>query len=98
MEVEVNESLANSGGEHYQRRMEALINDGATLSIVGAILMAEYAIPHEFRILQTARNARFPEMGAKGRLYLDDHIAHDESAHLNHALLKIIGGKRVLWS
>ena len=82
------------GTRAYVTELEHL-SDDTKLKIVGALLVLEYTIPHEFKRIQTGRDASFPgafvvqpldtaeirEQKERARLYIDDHIAHDARSH-----------------
>lgn len=69
------------GTKAYIQTLTSLIQDADYLKIAGAVLAIEGSLSSEFQKLQAGRDKTFPNLNAKARLYIDDHILHDASSH-----------------
>jgi hypothetical protein len=83
--------------------LEGLIASTNVYLLIGAILALKVSIPAEFKRIQKARDAIFPEVFVdrhddseevkltkhRARLYIDDHIIHDAQRHYPDLLAAI---------
>lgn len=101
--AELERASATMGTKAYIDILEGIVKSGDPLVIAGALLVLEATIPTEFRKMKEGRDKTFRESfvdmegdddatrdtKARARMYLDDHILHDATAHfpdLLHAL------------
>ncbi len=79
-ETQLTETEPAEGAKAYGKEIEKLCKE-ELLKIAGAILFLEFSLPEEFKKMQAGRDAAFPELDTRARLYLDDHIIHDAKWH-----------------
>lgn len=80
----LNAHIGSPAAKGYMDVMQSVLRTGEYLVITGTILALERFFPVEFGIMKKGRDILFADAFAdnpRSRLYLDDHIAHDASAH-----------------